>query len=76
MKFLEKIARNTSFWDFSSKSDMYMVQNTKNDQKSIFLAIFMENVTSMTPFKIGFYIEMVSRVIKKNHNIKKFHFIP
>ena len=37
---------------------MYMVQNTKNDQNSIFLVMFMENVTSMTPFKIGFYMEM------------------
>ena len=51
---------------------MYMVQNTKNDQNSIFLVIFMENVTSMTPFKIGFYIAMVSRVNKKVITLKSF----
>ena len=32
----------------------------------------MENVTSMTPFKIGFYIEMVSRVNKKVITLKSF----
>ena len=32
----------------------------------------MRNVTSMTPFKIGFYIEMLSRVIKKITTLKSF----
>ena len=49
-----------------------MVQNTKNGQNSKFLVIFMENVTSMTPFKIFFYTEMVSRVNKKVITLKSF----
>ena len=32
----------------------------------------MENVTSMTPFKIGFYMEMVSRFNKKVITLKSF----
>ena len=32
----------------------------------------MENVTSMTPFKIEFYMEMVSRFNKKVITLKSF----
>ena len=55
---------------------MYMVQNTKNDQNSIFLVIFMENVTSMTPFKIGFYIEMSFQKKIQFHKIGKVRILP
>ena len=61
MTFPKKIDRNLSFLEYLSKK-VNMVQNTKKVQKLGFLSIFWEKVTSMTPFKIGFYIEYIESI--------------
>ena len=49
-----------------------MVQNTKKVQKLRFLSIFSGKVTSMTPFKIGFYIENIGSFFVLRFRIKSF----
>ena len=49
-----------------------MVQNPKKVQKLRFLSIFSGKVTSMTPFKIGFYIENIRPFFVDVFRIKSF----
>ena len=78
MTFFAKMTGSAYFCHFSKIIQVYCQQNTPlkavcsnydvYSQKEAFPAILAQNVTSMTPIKIEFYVEQHFQIFKKVKN--------